>query len=64
MSKLTEAFALHGIEASEGDNGSVVLAQAEAYEVIGYLELMHQQLFVRGVCANGSPHDQDPKEKL
>jgi hypothetical protein len=54
MSAIEKAFAQHGITVESVGDG-VLIPEAEAYELIGYLELMHGQLYKRGLCANGSP---------
>lgn len=80
MSDLVKAFAQHGITVEAVDLSrpgglsqraglprdwpAILIPKQEAEELIGYIETMHQQLFERGLCANGSPHDQDPREVL
>lgn len=54
MSAIEKAFAQHGITVESVGDG-VLIAEPEAYELIGYLELMHGELYKRGLCANGSP---------
>jgi hypothetical protein len=53
-SDLEKAFAQHGITVESSDGG-VRVPRDEAYELLGYLELMHNELYKRGLCANGSP---------
>jgi hypothetical protein len=56
VTKLEEAFSQHGITVTESpDKPEIVVPMDEAYELLGYLELMHGKLYERGLCANGSP---------
>lgn len=68
MTDLVKAFAQHGItvEAVDlaqpgglnqraGNGAAILIALAEAEELIGYVETMHAELYKLGLCANGSP---------